>query len=781
MKNDDEIIIEFEPEQFCETSKEGHKTKSNDSDQVESSDEVLIDGEKCFDEDGVPDNESIRNTGEISECFEGEPCPECRRNASNNNPFCERCGLPLFRVCPECGADVSIFSKFCKDCGTDANGFKHLLNAGIHIQEFSKQKRWRNVVDEFEKLNLDIPMPGKKGNHVKKTLIRLHNNAFSMLEKLRQYRKELQSLIDGERFTEAMNISNEYLEIYPYDKNIKEYAKILKIKSAKADYASLIENIRDNLTNGNTDAADSACMDFLMQHPGTQQCEDVQKILDNEIVLFNTIKQIIELSEQKRLRTCRTELNKLGRSNIIIQFSNSMFAAEIDTVLDETDKLTIKLKAAEQKLAENRESCSKAFKNMNFERCFQLINNAKSISCEETWIADAMAQIITIKKKISDLLSQANTAFDNKKWKRLNELCNNILKIDPNCNRAVFLKKQIAKKKRRKQIICLVTSVIVLVSIAGAYFFAASYFKEMKNKFHSALNENKYEKAMDIAKQMSRWYSPARTFIRDFPNMQKCRNAADSIRARASNANAQSICPDIWQQALTTYNKGIKNLADEKFADAAANWSSASSQFQISFDEATKYNQIRNAYISAKQEYERKINQYRNLRSYGDVDWRQMEKFADQGAGSSNNPEKGKLAYLKALDFLPKAVEAAKVTKAADERKRAIAKMEDIIGIKTETITTGAKGVRGEKLRRFSDKTEITYIRKNSPASYAGMTVGSIICLSPSKYEEFLLQTYREKRETTKDFTVIPLRTRLDGTKSYGLPYLGRKFRGLSY
>lgn len=50
-------------------------------------------------------------------------CPNCERNAHDNEAYCLGCGLPLKKICPKCKALNEISIARCKECGKELPHF----------------------------------------------------------------------------------------------------------------------------------------------------------------------------------------------------------------------------------------------------------------------------------------------------------------------------------------------------------------------------------------------------------------------------------------------------------------------------------------------------------------------------------------------------------------------------------------------------------------------------------------------------------------------------------
>jgi hypothetical protein len=100
--------------------------------------------------------------------------------------FCVGCGGGLFRSCPECEKENSVNQPFCDGCGTDVEGFVTAQEILQRMECYAQDLKWSRVVKEAKGFDEATRLLGEKGTELRSAIQRRNNFAKQILIEIKR-------------------------------------------------------------------------------------------------------------------------------------------------------------------------------------------------------------------------------------------------------------------------------------------------------------------------------------------------------------------------------------------------------------------------------------------------------------------------------------------------------------------------------------------------------------------------------------------------------------------
>ena len=148
-------------------------------------------------------------------------CPSCHAVNEPDAKFCEGCGAGLTRRCPECEQENSVNRQFCRGCGTDVTGFVTVQDVVAKMEKYHTDQRWSRVVKEAESLKVELKLPGKKGQQLRRKQEELTQLARGKLGGIETLRAVIKQALVVEQFEDAVKALQELGQMDPHDEQVR--------------------------------------------------------------------------------------------------------------------------------------------------------------------------------------------------------------------------------------------------------------------------------------------------------------------------------------------------------------------------------------------------------------------------------------------------------------------------------------------------------------------------------------------------------------------------------
>ena len=183
--------------------------------------------------------------------LDGNACRKCGTVVEASGAFCGNCGAELRSPCPECGRENDAILEFCPGCGTSVIRF-HELEKLIHKAErLVQQRQWPQAVEQInESAAGGAGMNGEKGKELLGRLEALHRHAEEELGKSHTLREQVDGLVAEERYAEAFEQVEIYLEQYPHDVGAEALVPQLRRLKCARDFRDGYQGLRRLMTDG---------------------------------------------------------------------------------------------------------------------------------------------------------------------------------------------------------------------------------------------------------------------------------------------------------------------------------------------------------------------------------------------------------------------------------------------------------------------------------------------------------------------------------------------------
>lgn len=269
-------------------------------------------------------------------------CLCCGAESEAGDDYCCGCGEALEWHCGECGTEDIVDNRYCS-CGTDVKGFEAAQEILGHVENLTREKRWRLAAGEYGRFDRSVKMPGKKGTALRKRLEELRRTVDEKVHLLDELFQTLEIQLTADNLDGALKVAGQIQEIEPSNERALELIAELPGRIREENLRELFQTLETQSASGDYNGALAAAKAIMELDPQNETAQEKLSELTARIkevslsALFQTLEKQMFAGEFRSAQATAKAVTQIDPMNakaleIIRALPARIREAELDTL-----------------------------------------------------------------------------------------------------------------------------------------------------------------------------------------------------------------------------------------------------------------------------------------------------------------------------------------------------------------------------------------------------------------------------------------------------------------